>query len=350
MFRGELGMKIMIADRNLEGEFAASWYYLVKQLAKTEKVVFYGLGGRPSFKFSSLPFSPRINHKLGMMWFTIRKRFTAPRIIEDVVKITQRESSDVILMRHPFLIHTRFKNINQVKTPKVLLIGDFHRNTKEIQKYVEKNQIDLVLFIYKHWMTTLEKWIERKKVNAKWLPHCVNTKVFHDYGSPRKIDVVSSGFCEQKIYPFRVLIRDTLRTIPDVRFLMPKHPKFELAKGKSPSQVLIRENYARFLSQSKIFIFGSSIYNYALMKYTEGMACNTLVMAPMPTDGTDLHFVPDENFVEVNQNNFLEKIRYYLKHDEERRQIALRGVETISKYHTVEIRARQLVEHLKSIL
>jgi len=99
------------------------------------------------------------------------------------------------------------------------------------------------------------------------------------------------------------------------------HPQYdgkcmhELIKGKNPSEILMFENYTKFLSQSKIFIFGSSIYNYPLEKYTEGMACNTLVMAPMPLDGKDLHFVPDKNFVEVNQSNFVEKIRYYLKHD-----------------------------------
>jgi spore maturation protein CgeB len=79
------------------------------------------------------------------------------------------------------------------------------------------------------------------------------------------------------------------------------------------------------------------------------MACNTLVMATMPKDGKDLHFVPGKNFVEVNRSNFVEKIRYYLKHDDERHQIALRGMQTVKKYHTVQKRANQLMTYLESI-
>jgi spore maturation protein CgeB len=58
-------------------------------------------------------------------------------------------------------------------------------------------------------------------------------------------------------------------------------------------------------------------------------------------DGKDLHFVPGENFVE--------KIRYYLKHDDERHQIALRGMQTVKRDYTVQKRAKQLITYLESI-
>jgi hypothetical protein len=179
---------------------------------------------------------------------------------------------------------TRWKNFNKMEIPKVYIVGDFHRDTEKRLKYVEENDIDLVLVRYKQWMKTpkVKKWIKRKKMNARWLPHCANTRIFKDYDLSRSFDVVSSGRCSQDVYPFRVVIRDTLSTTPNIRFLMPKHVTYELIKGKSPSEVLMFENYAKFLFRSKIFIFGSSIYNYALAKYTDGMACNTLVRALMP--------------------------------------------------------------------
>ena len=349
-------MNIMVLGYNLKTRYDASQYYLIKQLAEMGNVILYGLERLPQrlvpiSYFSSLPLFPKIDHKIGTLRLGLRRKLRSAHVIEDIAKVAQEESSEVILMENVFPLATQWKTLNQVKIPKALIVTDFHRDPKKLLKYIEESHIDLVLFGYKQWLNIprVKKWIRRKKVSAKWLPHCANTKVFRDYGLPRRFDVVSSGRCSQKVYPLRVAIRDTLSSTSDIRFSMPKHAAYELAKGKSPSEVLVFENYAKFLSQAKIFIFGSSIYNYALMKYTEGMACNTLVMAPMPMDGKDLHFVPGENFVEVNRSNFVEKIRYYLKHDNERCQIALRGMQTVEKYHTVQKRANQLITYLKSI-
>ncbi len=141
-----------------------------------------------------------------------------------------------------------------------------------------------------------------------------------------------------------------LQKVTDFRFVMPPHARYDMARGKAASGALIRDNYAKFLSHSRIFIFDSSVYNYALMKYTEGLACKTLVMAPRPHDAEDLHFVAGENFVEVNEANFLDKIRYYLRNEEERNEISENGMKTVLKYHTLEKRGEQLVTYLRSLL
>jgi len=201
----------------LRTRYAASQYYLLKQLAEMENVILYGLERLPqrlipiSF-FSNLPLLPRIDHKIGRLWLGLKRNLGSKRAIEDVEKTVQNESPDVILMEDFFPSATRWKSINQVKIPKAYIIGDFHRGTEKRLKYVEENNIDLVLFRCKQWMKTpsVKKWMKRKKVNARWLPLCVNTKIFRDYGLPRNFDVVSSGLCSQNIYPFRVVIRDTL--------------------------------------------------------------------------------------------------------------------------------------------
>lgn len=348
-------MKILVLGYRLENRYDASRYYLLKELAKKEKVILYGLERLPqklfpmSF-FSNLPLLSRIDYKIGTLWTGLRRNLRSAQVIENVEKMVQNESPDIILVEDFFPSATRWKSLSRVKVPKALIIDDFHRDPEKRLKYLEESNIDLVLFGTKQCMNIprVKRWIKRKKVNSKWLPLCVNTKIFRDYGLPRKFDVVSSGRCSEKVYPFRVVIRDTLSVTPGIGFSMPEHVTSELIKGKPSSEVLRFGNYARFLSQSKIFIFGSSIYNYALAKYTEGMACNTLVMASMPIDGKDLHFVPGENFVEVNQRNFVEKIRYYLEHEDERCQIALTGLQTVRKYHTLEKRVKHLITYLES--
>ena len=196
----------------------------------------------------------------------------------------------------------------------------------------------------------VRKWrAHNDNIACEWLPHSVDTRIFRDYNLPIEFDVVSAGSRMKSVYPLRRQIESTLANTTDIRFAAPPHARFELMKGETPSKALIRENFAMFLTRSKMFAFGPSIYKYAVMKYFEGMACNTMVMAPTPFDAKDLHFVPGANFVEINEQNFLERIRYYLVNEEERREIARNGLRTVKKHHTVEIREKQLIRYLKAI-
>lgn len=347
-------MRILYLGKDIENFYDPTWYYVLQQLAKTENLISYGpkyhyrSAWIPNWNFTGLKLIPKAHSKLN----SILKLKMKPKIETDVVKISQKEDPDVILIGSFFPPNPAWKNLKKVKFPKAIVMTDPHYRFEEKLEYIKRNKIDLCLSIAKfvfRWPEFTEWAHQNRNVNFRWLPHSVNIEVFRDYGLPRNLDVLSSGSYSRKVYPFRVKIKNTLERTKDIKFLMPKHARFDLIKGKMSSQILIRERYAKFLSQSKLLIFGSSIYNYPVAKYFEGMACNTLVMAPMPNDGMDLHFIPDENFIEVNQKNFLDKIHYYLRHGDERCEIALRGMETVRKYHAVPKRAKQLIRYLESI-
>lgn len=70
-------------------------------------------------------------------------------------------------------------------------------------------------------------------------------------------------------------------------------------------------------------------------------------MADVPLTAEELHLVPDWNFVAINKDNWKSKLEYYLENDDEREKIAQRGYETYLKYHTSDIRARQVVDFLR---
>ena len=327
---------------------------MLQELGKRENLISHG----PKYYYRSprIPDWNLVGHPLISEVYSKFKFFfnlrTEPHFETDVVIIVRNQNPDVILIDGFFPLSAVWKNLDKIKIPKAIIIHDAHYKLQEQLDYIKRNKIDLCLSVCKFVFRSsiFRKWVDANKtVNFGWLPHAVNIDVFRDYGLERIWDVVSSGSYDKKVYPFRVKIKNTLERTKDIKFLMPKHARFDLIKGKPSSHILIRENYAKFLSQSKIFLFGSSIYNYPAAKYFEGMGSNTLVMAPLPNDATDLHFIPDENFIEVNEKNFLEKIHYYLKRDDERYQIALRGMETVRKYHTVQKRAKQLINYLESI-
>jgi len=284
-----------------------------------ENVVFYG-PGYPMFPFF--------------------RRWDVPKIIQ---RVYGSGNPDVILIDHYWDVARKWKNLDKIKIPKASIVSDPHHEPSKKIEFIRKNKIDLALFVVKH---SIMKFKDRIDCSVGWLPWSVDTSVFRDYGFERKYDVTFLGKVSRS-YPLRQRILETLPKKPGINFFTEKHPP---EWNVNPKKYLVRESYAKVLARSKILIFGTSVLNYPLTKFFEGMACNTLVMAPMPHDGEDLHFEPGFNFVEINEENFLEKIGYYLRHENERREIAKRGRETVKKYHTVTIRAKQLVDYLKSII
>jgi spore maturation protein CgeB len=109
----------------------------------------------------------------------------------------------------------------------------------------------------------------------------------------------------------------------------------------------VGKRYSEVLSGTKIFIFGSSVFKYPLSKYFEAMGSGSLVMADKPQSAEALHLKPEWNFVEINKENWKEKLDYYLTNDEEREKIAYRGYKTVMKHHTTSVRANQLISYLK---
>jgi len=315
-------MRILCLVKNDENRCASTSWYLRRELAKIEDVVFYGPG------YGNFP---------------ILKGWDVPTAIK---RVLVDRSPDVILIDHYWEVAHRWKNLHRVSVPKALIISDPHEEPSRKVDYIKQNNIDLALFITRF---SIDKFkdigLSAIGCSCAWLPWSVDTSVFKDYGLSRIHDVSFLGMVN-RYYPLRQKILKVLPKTKDIRFYTRKHPGDWNLK---PERDLFRESYARILAQSKIFIFDSSILNYPVAKYVEGMACKTLVMAPMPLDGEYLHFKPGFNFVEVNEDNFLENIRYYLSHEDERLRIAERGWETVNKYHTVQIRARQLVRYLRGI-
>jgi spore maturation protein CgeB len=87
------------------------------------------------------------------------------------------------------------------------------------------------------------------------------------------------------------------------------------------------------------------------MKYFEAAACNTLLVAPHSQEVRDLGFVPSVHFIEVDENSFLDKAKYYAKNYERFGQmIALNGFTMVKDKHSVEVRAQQLVNHVLKII
>jgi hypothetical protein len=97
-------------------------------------------------------------------------------------------------------------------------------------------------------------------------------------------------------------------------------------------------------------VFDSSLFKYPLMKFFEVMACNTLAISDLPVDWEVLGFKPEINMVSINYYDYLDKIKYYIRNEDERKRIAQNGMNLILNYHTNEIRAEQLIFQLEELI
>jgi spore maturation protein CgeB len=81
------------------------------------------------------------------------------------------------------------------------------------------------------------------------------------------------------------------------------------------------------------------------MRVFEAMASGALLVTNRDAD--DLNELFKEGFHLVcyeSKEELISKIRYFLEHDEERREIARRGREEVMTKHTYQIRVREILE------
>jgi len=187
------------------------------------------------------------------------------------------------------------------------------------------------------------------------LAACVNPELFKPIDRPPRYDVTFLGATGYSCYPLRDVIWKELTELS-------RNEKWRILKKTSPwgaslnrsisklhgKGEIVGARYAEVLALSKIFIFGTSIFKYPLLKFPEAMACRTCVLADVPLGAEDVYLEPNWNFVSINEKNWKSKLKYYLTHDREREQIAQRGYETVMKHHTTEVRAKQLVDWLEA--
>jgi len=193
-----------------------------------------------------------------------------------------------------------------------------------------------------------------RKAKFLWIPMSVPGEIFNSTCTEhRPLDVFFLGVAYH-YYPIRILMIQALKDDKSISF---KHA--ELFTGSEENMSACRKDlsiwddhqrwYASKLRSAKIMPFCGSIFNYPVQKYYEAMACGCLVVAPIPKDADRLGFVDGETMVAVDHVNFMDKIKYYLAHDEERLAITKAAHKLAHSRYTCEAQSRILVSKLKAI-
>jgi len=123
-----------------------------------------------------------------------------------------------------------------------------------------------------------------------------------------------------------------------------------IAKMDINSFLLIAKfnEYIKKINQSKIFVSSDVKYGFFTNKYSEVLACGTFMLTTQPNDGDlILSGLKDGEHLIFYKNDFSDledKINYFLRHEKEREEIAVNGMEFVRKTHSAEIRVKELIQ------
>ncbi len=271
--------------------------------------------------------------------------------IVDVPTLEKIFEPDIILLqgfrKKEMLELDRWKNLKKTSAPKAIFFSNPHVDPQIRANIINQAEIEMSLQHVKGWIHKY-KPLFTPNHKMRWVPFCINPDVFKDYGFDRLYDVAILGAMSPEVYPLRFLVANTLLRRKDLKILYSPRPRGGYVPD--PNKAFMRANYAKAIARCKMMIFCTCKFKYPVQKFIETMGCKTLGLADIPLDAKELHFKPDYNFVEINNNNFENKIHHYLEHENERRKIIENGYNTVMKYHTCEIRAKQILHYLEELL
>jgi len=266
----------------------------------------------------------------------------------DIIDILKKMNfePDFILVND--LRPTRSPSVTGLKNcpvPFGIIMHDLHYQIEKRKQFIEENNIQ---YLFTHYRDTFLEWYPEYKNRMIWFPHYVHIDIFKDYGLPKEIDYLMMGAIHPKIYPLRTKIAKEMASLPN--FVHYQHPGY-MHKKYDENNFLVGSRYAKELNRAKMFFTCDTLYHYPVMKYYETLSCKTLLLASATKEIKDLGFIPGVHFVEVSEENFMRKAKYHLRHyDALGKKIAENGYKMVRENHSVQVRAKQLLEHIEKIL
>jgi hypothetical protein len=305
---GELKLKIVMLSKNQI--YKRNWGRELFKLdmSKYHDVLFFGKGYRGTTSFN------------------------IPSILKKVDKTD-------LIFSSVFSYASMFSGFDQIiNIPKVhwevdyVLPKNSYPGTIHVQNpFYHRSKFDLMFGVTKRMVNDMKDNKTAKKIY--WLPFSVSTDKYKNLNLERDIDVMSVFLVKNYLYPKRSYLQKVIKSLPFKTF----------------TDYVIHEQYINTLNRSKIFVTSNNIYGSLNMKYTEIPACGTLLFANVPEDLNDVGFKDGENIIIYkNWKDLKSKIRYYLKNDNERQEIANNGMKLVTTKHSNEVRIKEMTEIIEN--
>ena len=187
----------------------------------------------------------------------------------------------------------------------------------------------------------------RNQIKFIGYPRCVDRECYKDYGLEKEQDVITVG-AMWHFYPFRVHMHTYLQN--NHQNMGIKYKNYPHCGVNFRHSGFVREEYAMAINKSRMLASCGGRYNLAMNKIFESMGCGTVYVGNKPWGHEELHMKDGYNYIEVNPNDFADKIMHYISHPQDLKTISDNAKETFQKYHHIDARAMDFVKLLENIL
>ncbi len=215
--------------------------------------------------------------------------------------------------------------IENLPIPTVCYLIDVHLGTwrEQVARF-----FDAIFIAQRDYLERFRRAVGHNQVY--WLPLAAAPDVHYDHGLPRVYDV---GFVGNIARAHRNTARARRLRLIAGRF-----------RTNDFYRVYMPEEVGEVYSRSRI-VFNCSIAGDVTMRVFEGTACGALVLTDAVANGlAELFEIGREIVVYEDDADLLEKLEYYLTHEEERETIARAGQQRTLAEHTYPCRVARLLE------
>ena len=265
-------------------------------------------------------------------------------------------------------------------------IGDTQHDPNRMVEWLNDIELDLLFFAYS------DRQYHGVKAKTVWLPWSYDPSVFYPSSEEPIYDMTFLGTVGD-VYPLRQSINERLsllaekygwrvlkkvwieRNFPSKRLskywrrLVVKHASFTgirrtmiflyskvipirpslggISLLKKDPKYIVGEEYAKALRSTRVSIFGTSIYKHPIKRIFFNLGSGTCVLMDTPNCADRLGLRDGENYVAINKDNWAEKLKWILDHEDERQRIAQNGLRLAQERHTHQVRAKELLNFLE---
>tara|TARA_A100001011_G_scaffold248059_1_gene256309 strand:- start:697 stop:2331 length:1635 start_codon:yes stop_codon:yes gene_type:complete len=246
---------------------------------------------------------------------------------------------DIVIVYKPLELKN-FKDINLIKCIRYNEMWDVKWTLKEI----EDSGSQLVIC---HHLNDCQKYQNMNIPNVKfiYIGHCADKNIFKNYNLKNEYDVFLAGAIGNYHYPLRNRFLKILNKLNEKGYkcLYRKHPGYEHSDSYTDKYLI---EYATYINKSKIVLACSSKWKYRLGKYIEIPMCNSAaICGDIPTDNADNYNYVIEIHNNMNDEQIIQVIEYYLNNEKERIKKVKNGIEFSNNY-TQEKYANKLLSEI----
>ena len=251
------------------------------------------------------------------------------RLYYDVPLLVEEFKSNIVVIGPFSSDYKSWTNLDKVKIPKAIFCSDPQNDIPEHVDFIKEQQIDLVLLVYRNW---IERYKDKLTCKVEHIPWCLKDR--YNPNLEKTINLIYAP-AECGIYPLRHVFHKHRRQISEFNGKPVGGSDYRLPHGE----------YMETLNKSRIYAFDNSFWDFSLIKWIETAMMKCLIMS----DGDQLNFVDHTSYVKISKENWLHKIKHYIKDRHETDRIAKEGRKTFLEHHTSDVRAKELLNILKGI-